>query len=223
LAGAVLHYACAAECFDIREHTILSRTDNLATLFWSCKGSVTTTNPAAVLLRQLAHHRRYHRYISLSDYLPGDLNNAADDASCLQHLSATALLTHFNTHYPQTHGWRLWTPPPKLRSCVISCLRNKLPANELWHPAPPPPMPTGTFGQTSALNFPSILSYKTSPILSTSYKCSFTESKQGPLHLKSQTPHIKSGVTRLRIPYEALAKHLLVWGPKTRSSHPGAN
>jgi hypothetical protein len=98
LAGAILHHACATECFNIWKRTILSQTDNLATLFWSCKGSVTTTIPAAALLCQLAHHRRYHRYISLSNYLPGDLNNAADDASRLQHLSAAVLLTHFNNY-----------------------------------------------------------------------------------------------------------------------------
>lgn len=223
LAGAVLHHACAADCFDIRERTVLSRTDNLATLFWSRKGSVTTTNPAAALLRQLARHRRYHRYLALSDYIPGPLNLAADDASRLQHLSATELLTHFNSHYPQTRGWRLWTPPPKLRSCVISCLRNKSPEIELWHPAPPPPILTGASGPTSASPFPSILSYKTSPTLSTSYKCSSTESARGPLHLSSKTRPTRFELAPLRIPYGALAKRSLVWGPRIHASNPRAN
>ena len=128
---------------------------------------------------------------------------------------ATSIMLHpaYNIypplHYSNTltlimciHGWQLWTPPPKLHSCVISCLQNKLPASKLWHPTPLPPMPTGAFGQNSALNFSSILSHKTSPILLKSYKCSFTKSKQGPLHLKSQPPPpppIKSRVAWLRI------------------------
>ena len=223
LAGAVLHHACVADCFDVRERTVLSRTDNLATLFWSRKGSVTTTKPAAALLRQLAYHRRYHRYISLSDYLPGGLNLAADDASRLQHLSAHDLLTHFNTHYPQTRGWRLWTPPPKLRSCVISLLRNAQPATELWLHDPPPPIPTGASGPTSASPFPSIRSYKTSPTPSTSYKFSSTESGQVPSHLESTTLRNKFALAPLRIPYARLGKRSLAWGPTTRGSHPRAN
>jgi hypothetical protein len=34
LAGGLIHLEAIAQCFDIRERTVLSKTDNLATLFW---------------------------------------------------------------------------------------------------------------------------------------------------------------------------------------------
>ena len=54
LAGALLQHEAAAQCFDIRERTILSRTDNLNALFWSRKGSATDDRQLAALLRALA-------------------------------------------------------------------------------------------------------------------------------------------------------------------------
>ena len=39
LAGGLLHLAALAQHFDIRERTVLSKTDNLATLYWQRKGT----------------------------------------------------------------------------------------------------------------------------------------------------------------------------------------
>ena len=38
LAGGLLHLEALANNFDVRELTILSKTDNLATLYWQQKG-----------------------------------------------------------------------------------------------------------------------------------------------------------------------------------------
>ena len=43
LADSLLQKEVAAQCFDVRERTILSKTDNLNTLFWSRKETVTTS------------------------------------------------------------------------------------------------------------------------------------------------------------------------------------
>lgn len=51
LAGGLLHLEVAAQCFDIRERTIISKTDNLATLYWQCKGSTTSERVPSYLLR----------------------------------------------------------------------------------------------------------------------------------------------------------------------------
>ena len=61
LAGGLLHLEALAQCFDIRERTVLSKTDNLATLFWQRKGSATTDKVPAYLLRLFGIHQRYHR------------------------------------------------------------------------------------------------------------------------------------------------------------------
>jgi len=42
LAGGVLYLEAIAQNFDVWEHTNLSKTDNLATLYWQRKGSATT-------------------------------------------------------------------------------------------------------------------------------------------------------------------------------------
>jgi hypothetical protein len=100
LAGAVLHHDIIAQCFDVRERTTKSNTDNTATLFWNRKGSITTSSPTAYLLRLKALHQRYHRYLALHDFLPGSQNNMADDASRLHTLTNSEFLSYFNSHYP---------------------------------------------------------------------------------------------------------------------------
>ena len=73
LAGSIMHQECAVQCFDVRERTTLSRTDNTGTLFWQRKGSTTTEKVAADLLRHQALHQRYHRTVPLHDYEPRTL------------------------------------------------------------------------------------------------------------------------------------------------------
>ena len=45
LAGGVFQYFCAADCYDVRERTVLSHTDNSAGMWWTRKGSATCTYP----------------------------------------------------------------------------------------------------------------------------------------------------------------------------------
>jgi hypothetical protein len=100
LAGSLLHHEAAVQNFDVRERTLLSRTDNTATLFWQRKGSTTTTGAPAYLLRAQALHQRHHRYVPRHDFIPGHANSMSDDASRLHHLSNAAFLEHFNRSYP---------------------------------------------------------------------------------------------------------------------------
>jgi hypothetical protein len=102
LAGSVIHHEVAAQCFNLRERTLCSKTDNLATLFWARKGSATTTKPPAYLLCMLSLHQQFHCYVPLHDYLPGPLNTMANDASRMWHLNDAELLHHFNSRYLQT-------------------------------------------------------------------------------------------------------------------------
>jgi hypothetical protein len=207
LVGSILQTDAAVQNFDLRERTQLHRTDNLGTLFWQRKGSTTTTKAAAGLLRVQALHQRYHRSINLYDYLPGPLNEAADDASRLQHLTNSQFLAHFNAKYPQKQSWRLWMPPRQLSSNLISVLLNTPSPSASPLVAPAPPIPIGTSGVTSAPNWPSILSSKTLPTPSSSYKYSSIDIEQAALH-PSISP---SSRAPLRMPYVALAKRSLQW------------
>ena len=74
LAGDLLQLEALCQTFDIRERTILSKTDNLATLFWQRKGSATTDQAPASLLRLFGIHQKFHRYVPRHDYLSGPSN-----------------------------------------------------------------------------------------------------------------------------------------------------
>ena len=214
LLGAFLHDAVAADCFDVRERTIKSYTDNLATLFWSRRGSVTTTSPTASILRYHALHQRYHRYLPLKDYLPGDANAMADDASRLWHLSDAALLAHFNSTFPQAEPWRLYRLPRATTSCAISRLHSATSSAVLSLPPPPPPLPIGRSGPVSAIPYPSLRPLATS-------KTQFLSSKSSPsaTGAASSTPVADLSVAApWRVPYAALVKRSPVWGPRTPGS-----
>lgn len=214
LAGAFLHLDCAAQCYDIRERTVKAATDNTPTLFWSRKGSVSTTGPAAPLLRLMALHQRHHRYVKLHDFIPGVQNRMADDASRLQHLSNSEFLTYFNSTYPQTRSWRLWTPPPGLVSSTIGALLRQRSPPELFLNAPAPPIPTGPSGLTSAPRWPSIPFSPTlkTPLSSSKYSSTATELEPLPpvASLSSLGPW--------KMPYGVLAKRSLSWGPRIPAS-----
>jgi hypothetical protein len=45
LAGSLIQQEAAAQCFDIRERATKDSTDNMATMYWTRKGSTTSTAP----------------------------------------------------------------------------------------------------------------------------------------------------------------------------------
>ena len=61
LAGGLLHLEALAQTFDIRERTVLSKTDNLNTLFWQQTGSATTDKVPAHLLHLFGIHQCFYR------------------------------------------------------------------------------------------------------------------------------------------------------------------
>ena len=214
LLGALWHDEVAARCFDIRERTIKSSTDNLATLFWYRRGSVTTTSPTATILRQQSMHQRYHRYVSLKDYVPGPLNTLADDASRLAHLDDHQFLTYFNSTYPQPTPWHLYHLPHAMLSCGTSALHTRMYPTASFLHAPPPPHPNGAFGKHSATPFISLLPFKTSKTRSPI--CRYSPTATG---MDSSTPLVAlSEAARWKVPYAPLAKRWRVWGPRTPDS-----
>ena len=213
LAGSVLHNSVAAHCYDIRERTIKSSTDNIVSLYWDRKGSITASSPAAYLLRAQALHQRHHRYLSLKDYLEGPRNGMADDASRLLDLSPHQLLTHFDSRYPQSHPWQLWTPPLPMISAVTSAVHRRRYKPEWFLPAPTPLPRTGPSGNNSAADSLWILPSKGLKIPSPSSK-----------HLRMLTATDtsiqvtdRSGLAPWKMQYVPLAKRLPQWGPRTHA------
>lgn len=215
LLGALWHDDVAARCFDIRERTIKSSTDNIATLFWYRRGSVTTTSPTATILRQQSMHQRFHRYVSLKDYVPGPLNALADDASRLAYLNDYQFLTYFNATYPQPSPWHLCHLPPEMISCGISALHSRMSPTESFLLAPLPPRPNGLSGKTTAPTLVSLRPFTTSKIRSPTCKSLPIDTDTG----SSILPAGLSAAEQWRVPYGALAKRWRVWGPRTLDSH----
>jgi len=123
LAGGLIHLEALLQTFNVRERIFLSKTDNLATLFWQLKGSATTDKVPARLLRLFGIHQRYHRYVPRHDYICGPSNPIADDSSRMFELSDDELLSYFNTKYyymcpKQKNTCQLWTPSPQLIAAV---------------------------------------------------------------------------------------------------------
>jgi hypothetical protein len=63
LAGGLLHLDVICQQYDVRERTALSKTDNLAALYWQQKGSTTSDKVPPYLLHLFGIHQRLHHYV----------------------------------------------------------------------------------------------------------------------------------------------------------------
>ena len=213
LAGGLLHLDCAAQVFDTRERTILSKGDNLNTTHWERKGSTSTESAAAFLLRLFGIHQRFHRYVPRFDYISGPSNHLADALSRYFDLPLSDIYSQYEYLFPQSHGFQVWTPPSGIVSSIISALRKKQSPREFLLVAPPPPSRTGTSGSVSAMKWASTPLSKPSRTKYQSYKSSSTEFVSENLQPKA----IKSGLDRLKITYGQLLRRSSPWGPTTHA------
>merc|ERR1712115_730160 len=122
LAGGLIHLEALAQTFDIRERTVLSKTDNLNALFWERKGSATTEKAPAHLLCLFGVHQRYHRYVLRHDYLSGPSNPVADALSRDFARGWAELMASLEGHFPPESGHQVWEPSPKFVEAVLAAL-----------------------------------------------------------------------------------------------------
>ena len=126
LVGGLLHLQAICQEFDGQESTILSKTDNLATLFWQHKGSATTKICPHFLLRLFGIHQQHHRYVPRYDYLSCTSNPIANILSHLFSLTNTQLVQFISSYHKQSKPFQLVTIEPKVISAVICALQTKL-------------------------------------------------------------------------------------------------
>jgi hypothetical protein len=107
---------------EVAERTLWIATDNRAALSWSDKGSATSTAARAYLLRHSALHQREYRYVATHNHIAGKANVMADDASRLWDLTDSALLSHFESTYPQASPWRMLTLKPSTALILTGAL-----------------------------------------------------------------------------------------------------
>ena len=123
--------------------------DNTPTTSCVNKGTVTSQGPAVGLCHLACAHQRHHRHCLKAGFLPGEVNVMSDDGSRLQHLSDTALVSHFEQHCPQPMPWVLHHLPSQTDSLVISALVCKQPAIPLPGKLSTPRNAPSTAGQPS--------------------------------------------------------------------------
>ena len=173
--GMLAQVALIADRHPVQYTTIATFVDNTPADSRVRKKAVSSTGPAAKQCIFAAEHQRQHRYCHVSQYLPGEANVMADDASRLQHLTDSAFLSHFNSQYPQHKPWQLLQPPPESTSKLISNLLSPSRAK----PTPlatathkPPPSATGSSSATSSLSpAPSVSSWATRNLGSATSSC----------------------------------------------------
>ena len=214
LAGGLLHLEALAQCFDIRERTVLSKTDNLNALFWQRKGATSSDKVPPHLLRLFGIHQRYHRYVPRHDYLPGPSNPVADALSRDFFLSWNELLKSLSPVLPvKPTDCQIWTPSSRVTSSVISSLLKKRSSPESVLVEPKATTPRGTSGSSSVISWPSIPFSKSPKTKLSTYKSSpFSYEKE-----KLRPKEIPSGLDRLKITYGGLRRRSSDWATQTRA------
>ena len=102
LTGVVFQHFCAADYYNVREQTVLSRTNNSAGMWWMRKGTGMCTSPSAHLLRLQAVHQQHHRYVPRHDFFGGIDNDISDVPSRSSALTDNQLLAFLNLNFPQS-------------------------------------------------------------------------------------------------------------------------
>lgn len=218
LCGNIAHHDVIAQVGDIRERTIHTLSDNVASVFWLRKGSTTTTGPPAYLLRAQALHQRFHRYVPRHDYIPGEANAMADKCSRAWELTDSQLLAFFDRVYPQTQPWRMCSLRSNMTSALTSALLTMPFSTPLAQHMPSERMRIGSSGSTSASTSGWIHSYPTFQIRSDSSKFSLNGIATGELPPASD----KSQLSTFQTYVAPLHRRSCGWGPLTHDS-PGTD
>jgi hypothetical protein len=210
LAAMIGHKDVLAQHSPVHETTIWLAIDNRAALSWSNKGSATSSAARAYLLRLNALHQRAYHYVALHNHIAGAANVMADDASRLWALSDSALLTHFDSTYPQALPWRISTLSSALNSALTGALFCKRQPLEFPHNASTRPLPLGKYGTPSVPHWAS-----TRP---NSPKTLCLSSKSSP-NASGMAPSLPAvdlfGLERWRTPSELWGRRMPAWGPST--------
>ena len=208
LAGGLLHLEAIAQTFDVRERTLLSKTDNLNTLFWQRKASSTTDKVPAYLLRLFGIHQRFHRYVARHDYLPGPSNPVADALSCDFHLTWRELISTLSRHLPPNTVCQLWTPTPQVVTAVFDALLKTRPAPASIMVPPPAPRQLPPMGRAPALAWASTPYSKPARTRLSSYTSSPDEYDRTALHPQQ----IPTALDRLKVTYGTVGQRQRQWG-----------
>ena len=216
LAGSIAQHDILAQHADVREKTIHNCYDNIAAVYWQRKGATTTVGPAAYLLRLQALHQRFFRYVPLRDYIPGPDNVMADFLSRRFDLTDAALLSYFNSNFPQPEPWRLCPlRQPMYSSLILALSRRRSPPESLMH-TPRKRIRIGHSGSRIVPPSPLTPSFAIPRILSPTSRSSVPATATAVLHPAVTPLHLR----RYRTQSVRWARGSPAWGPKTPATTP---
>ena len=211
LSGMIAQMDTLVQQYDISDRTAIPLGDNIPAVSWGHRGSVTTLGATGHLLRLNSLHQRHFRYCSKPDFIPGPVNQMADDCSRLWHLSDDELLTHFNLTYPQDEPWRLVQLRPSMHSCLISALRKERASKALLLNEP---APKTLIGESGKLSVPPSASISTSGRSNRSFlfskfsRTDYDSASSAPaVSLSTLAPYVTS--------WRQSGRRYPAWGPKT--------
>ncbi len=133
----------------------LSKGDNLSTTFWECQGSTSTNSPPAYLFHLFGIHQRFHWFVPTFDYISGPSNPVADSLSHNFHLIWFDQFANIMLFLPQHNRLQVWTPSLPVVSAVTLVLLRKQSKRKCLQVMPPVPLPLGTSGMSSQVNWAS--------------------------------------------------------------------
>ena len=211
LTGAIAHKDVLVSHRDTKERTMWIASDNQAAVAWATKGSATSVAARSYLLRINAIHQRNHGYVARHHYIPGPVNAMADDASRRWDLSDQALISHFNSHYPQNVSWQLRTLPSATNTILIGALCKKRVALASLTSGRAPQLKPGHGGRPSVPAWESMPSARNTKTPSLFYNSLPNATEPAP-----SLPDVDwSGLARWKTPYERWARRTPGWGPLT--------
>ena len=211
LAGTIAHQAVLGETHDVHGETTHTHCDNTPAVFWREKGSSTTTRCRSDLLRLAALLRKQHCANHKISHISGDANDIADDASRLQHMSEDALLTYFNSTYPQTKPWQICPLNSQLNSLISSILLTGGSSTQSLMDALGQLKQPGTFGTTSVANDVSTRAYPHTKTNCLSSSCLENYSTSAPMHPRGS----RSALAMRRTTYATWARNFPQWVRQT--------
>jgi hypothetical protein len=211
LAATVAQSDVLCQLVDVSGRTTHTVHDNMATVWWRKKGSITTTGPATYLLRLQAIHQQHHRYLPQQDFISGKVNLMADLTTRSWEISGSALLSNFNLRFPQTQLWTLCTLRKEIDSALNSALLKRSTKLESLLNNPKNKTSIGSDGMHSASKIEVTRSCAPSPIRYPSSKSLGSDTTMEALLPATSA----SGIAQWKTPSGLLGRRLPDRGPLT--------
>jgi hypothetical protein len=207
LAALVLGSGVLASHATLNHSHIWCASDNTPAVAWCQRGSPSSKNPNAYLLRWLASLCRAHTFVLRPVSVPGHSNVVADFCSRSFDLSEQDFLGQLQHRFPTAHGWKLVHPPQSMISEMTSALScTRLP----WDNATPGQLQPVTFGTSGATSvpasqwIPSSCPYPTKSLCCKSLPIATAAGSYLPAALKS-------AAARWATPFVPLGRRLPTW------------